>query len=274
MSSPHSKAASAVTVFASTSSPAASITARSFPTDPPNPSPPKTPSSATSHSPTPPHHLPTSREGLGRIPQRIPHRPNRSPQTQNQRLQHPHPQPHPTAPAIVIGRTNRHRAQPARTRRSLSSPTLPPRRRRPKQLHRPRRHQNPIHPLRINPPGQFTIIREPHILYIATSNPGKLRDFAAAATPNITLTPLPGLKEIPAPPEDEPTFEGNARLKALYYSRQAPGQIIIADDSGLEVDALHGAPGVRSARYAEDQHFEAQPKPRPTSATTAASSKP
>jgi XTP/dITP diphosphohydrolase len=92
-------------------------------------------------------------------------------------------------------------------------------------------------------------------LYIATSNPGKLRDFAAAATPNITLTPLPGIKEIPVPAEDEPTFEGNARLKAIYYSRHAPGEIVIADDSGLEVDALHGAPGVRSARYAEDMHF-------------------
>jgi XTP/dITP diphosphohydrolase len=92
-------------------------------------------------------------------------------------------------------------------------------------------------------------------LYIATSNPGKLRDFAAAATPNITLTPLPNLKEIPAPPEDEPTFEGNARLKAIYYSHHAPNQIVIADDSGLEVDALHGAPGVRSARYAEDHTF-------------------
>jgi XTP/dITP diphosphohydrolase len=90
-------------------------------------------------------------------------------------------------------------------------------------------------------------------LYIATSNPGKLRDFAAAATPSITLTPLPNLKQIPAPPEDEPTFEGNARLKAIYYSRHAPGEIVIADDSGLEVDALNGAPGVRSARYAEDQ---------------------
>ncbi len=97
-------------------------------------------------------------------------------------------------------------------------------------------------------------------LYIATSNPGKLRDFAAAVTSNITLTPLPGLKEIPAPAEDEPTFEGNARLKAIFYSRHAPGQIVIADDSGLEVDALHGAPGVRSARYAEDQHFQAAHK--------------
>jgi XTP/dITP diphosphohydrolase len=93
------------------------------------------------------------------------------------------------------------------------------------------------------------------LLYIATSNPGKLRDFSAAAMPNITLTPLPNLKEIPAPPEDEPTFEGNARLKAIYYSRYAPSQIVIADDSGLEVDALHGAPGVRSARFAEDHHF-------------------
>jgi XTP/dITP diphosphohydrolase len=97
--------------------------------------------------------------------------------------------------------------------------------------------------------------QSPQLLYIATSNPGKLRDFTAAATPNITLTPLPNLNEIPTPPEDEPTFEGNARLKALYYSRRAPGKIVIADDSGLEVDALHGAPGVRSARFADDHNF-------------------
>src|SRR5277367_2343100 len=94
------------------------------------------------------------------------------------------------------------------------------------------------------------------ILYIATSNPGKLRDFAAAASQHITLTPLPGIKEVPAPAEDELTFEGNARLKAIYYSRHAPGEIVIADDSGLEVDALHGDPGVRSARYADDQHCD------------------
>jgi len=93
------------------------------------------------------------------------------------------------------------------------------------------------------------------LLYIATSNPGKLRDFAAAATPNITLNPLPNLNQIPAPPEDEPTFEGNARLKAIYYSHHAPGAIVIADDSGLEVDALHGAPSVRSARFADDHNF-------------------
>jgi XTP/dITP diphosphohydrolase len=95
----------------------------------------------------------------------------------------------------------------------------------------------------------------PQVLYVATSNPGKLRDFAAATTPNITLTPLPNLNQIPTPPEDEPTFEGNARLKANYYSHHAPGAIVIADDSGLEVYALHGAPGVRSARFADDHNF-------------------
>jgi XTP/dITP diphosphohydrolase len=93
-------------------------------------------------------------------------------------------------------------------------------------------------------------------LYAATSNPGKLRDFAVAAQDlNISIDPLPGLKNIPAPPEDEPTFAGNARAKAIYYSRFAPGELVFADDSGLEVDALHGEPGVRSARYADDAEF-------------------
>ena len=98
------------------------------------------------------------------------------------------------------------------------------------------------------------------ILHAATSNPGKLNDFAtAAAAHGITVLPLPGLDAIPAPPEDEPTFAGNARAKAIYYSQQAPGLLVMADDSGLEVDSLDGAPGVRSARYADDQHFPAAP---------------
>ena len=101
------------------------------------------------------------------------------------------------------------------------------------------------------------------ILYIATTNPGKLRDFAAAATSDISITPLPNLKEIEPPPEDEPTFEGNARLKAIFYSRLMPGAIVITDDSGLEVDALQGAPGVRSARYAEDHNFTDPPSSSP-----------
>ena len=57
---------------------------------------------------------------------------------------------------------------------------------------------------------------------------------------------------IATPPEDEPTFEGNAAAKAVYYSRFAPGEWVLADDSGLEVDALGGLPGVRSARFSED----------------------
>jgi XTP/dITP diphosphohydrolase len=92
-------------------------------------------------------------------------------------------------------------------------------------------------------------------LYVATSNPGKLRDFAAADTLHIPIAPLPNLASITPPSEDEPTFEGNARLKATYYSHYAPGEIILADDSGLEVDALHGRPGVRSARIADDHNF-------------------
>jgi XTP/dITP diphosphohydrolase len=93
------------------------------------------------------------------------------------------------------------------------------------------------------------------LIYIATSNPGKLRDFAAANALHTPIAPLPDIKQIPAPAEDEPTFEGNARLKAIYYSNHAPGEIVIADDSGLEVDALHGRPGVRSARFADDHNF-------------------
>jgi len=92
-------------------------------------------------------------------------------------------------------------------------------------------------------------------LYVATSNPGKLRDFAAANTQHLPIEPLPNLSSITPPPEDEPTFEANAIAKARYYSNHAPGEIVIADDSGLEVDALHGAPGVRSARFAEDHNF-------------------
>lgn len=93
-------------------------------------------------------------------------------------------------------------------------------------------------------------------LYVATSNPGKLRDFAAAAEADgIAIEPLPRSKEIPAPPEDEPTFAGNAHTKAIYYSQFLPGEMVLADDSGLEVEALNGEPGVRSARYAEDAGF-------------------
>lgn len=89
---------------------------------------------------------------------------------------------------------------------------------------------------------------------IATSNPGKLRDFAGVATPmGIAIEPLPNFASIPGAVEDGLTFEANACKKAEYYSKYAPGEIVLADDSGLEVEALGGAPGVHSARYAADQ---------------------
>jgi len=94
-------------------------------------------------------------------------------------------------------------------------------------------------------------------LYAATTSAGKLRDFRTAAqtfsiTLDLSIDPLPGIAEIPAPEEDGDTFLANAATKAVYYSHFAPGELILADDSGLEVDALGGAPGVRSARYAAD----------------------
>ena len=91
-------------------------------------------------------------------------------------------------------------------------------------------------------------------ILIATSNPGKIRDFrGAAAQYEIEVAPVPNFSTIPAVVEDGETFEANARKKAEAYSRYVPGQIVIADDSGLEVDALRGAPGVHSARYAADE---------------------
>jgi XTP/dITP diphosphohydrolase len=93
----------------------------------------------------------------------------------------------------------------------------------------------------------------PVCLYVATTSQGKLRDFRTAAeTHAICLEPLPGLADIEAPAEDGDTFAANATIKAVYYSQFAPGELVLADDSGLEVDALEGAPGVRSARFAAD----------------------
>jgi XTP/dITP diphosphohydrolase len=88
---------------------------------------------------------------------------------------------------------------------------------------------------------------------IATSNSGKLRDFVGAAAPfHITIAGLPNFSSLPQVVEDGVTFEENARKKAESYSLAAPGALVLADDSGLEIDALGGAPGVHSARYAAD----------------------
>ena len=93
---------------------------------------------------------------------------------------------------------------------------------------------------------------------IATSNPGKLRDFAgAAAVHGIEIAGIPNFSSLPLAVEDGQTFEENARKKAEEYSQYVPGEIVVADDSGLEIDALHGAPGVHSARYAAEQPHHA-----------------
>ena len=90
-------------------------------------------------------------------------------------------------------------------------------------------------------------------ILIATSNAGKLRDFAgAAAVLGVEVEPVPGFATLLPVVEDGLTFEANAHKKAEAYSRYVAGEIVLADDSGLEVDALGGAPGVHSARYAAE----------------------
>ena len=87
-------------------------------------------------------------------------------------------------------------------------------------------------------------------VYCATGNPGKLREFQLAGRQGgILVETIPGLAGIPPCAETGATFEANAVLKAEYYGASVPG-LLFADDSGLEVDALGGAPGVRSARFA------------------------
>ncbi len=90
-------------------------------------------------------------------------------------------------------------------------------------------------------------------VYCATSNLGKLREFQLAA-PDFNIQKLP--KQVPPPDETAATFEENAMLKAVYYGQFTEGYLF-ADDSGLEVDALGGAPGVYSARYAGDHATDA-----------------
>jgi len=85
-------------------------------------------------------------------------------------------------------------------------------------------------------------------LWCATGNPGKLREFQMLAG-GIELGLLPDFHRIPPCPETGASFEENAVQKAIYYGRHASG-LLFAEDSGMEVDALGGAPGVRSARFA------------------------
>ena len=91
-------------------------------------------------------------------------------------------------------------------------------------------------------------------LLVATTNPGKLREIrgilAGVPVELVSLDQFPGIEE---PEETGATFAENARLKALYYSA-ATGLPAVADDSGIEIDALGKAPGVHSARWHGDHY--------------------
>jgi XTP/dITP diphosphohydrolase len=106
-------------------------------------------------------------------------------------------------------------------------------------------------------------VRAPVKLYLASSNPGKLGEFrvlaenAATSPPRVELELPPRFDELPSFDENAPTFAENAAGKALHYSRLQEG-MVFADDSGLVVPALGGAPGVHSARYAGPRATNAQ----------------
>ena len=88
-------------------------------------------------------------------------------------------------------------------------------------------------------------------IWLASSNPGKLRELEQAAQGHpLEVAILPDFDRLPKCEEDAATFLGNALRKALHYGRFRE-ELVIAEDSGLGVDALGGEPGVRSARYAE-----------------------
>ena len=86
-------------------------------------------------------------------------------------------------------------------------------------------------------------------LVVASRNVHKTREIQHILGPDFTLRDLQAFPEIPNIPESGTSFEQNAKLKALAVSRQLRA-LVIADDSGLEIDALDGAPGIYSARYA------------------------
>ncbi len=93
-------------------------------------------------------------------------------------------------------------------------------------------------------------------LLVATKNAHKTGEIRAILGPSWEIEDLCAHPDIPAPEETGSTFAENAALKALSAARLFPG-LVLADDSGLEVDALGGAPGVISARYAGEAATDA-----------------
>ena len=94
-------------------------------------------------------------------------------------------------------------------------------------------------------------------IILATHNPHKTREFQELFTRQFAIGDLSAYPQISPPPETGNTFEENAALKAFGVSQHLSGPII-ADDSGLEVDALDGEPGIYSARYAGEDATDQQ----------------
>src|SRR5579871_3850450 len=87
-------------------------------------------------------------------------------------------------------------------------------------------------------------------LVVATGNSHKTGEIRSMLDPAWQVEDLKSHPHLPAPVEDGHTFEANAKIKALAISQALPEALVLSDDSGLEVDALSGEPGVWSARYA------------------------
>jgi XTP/dITP diphosphohydrolase len=94
-------------------------------------------------------------------------------------------------------------------------------------------------------------------LIIATRNRHKTAEMSAILGPGWQVTDLTSRRDLPEPEENGKTFEENAIIKAVAASQSLDG-LVLADDSGLEVDLLGGAPGIRSARYAGDKATDQQ----------------
>jgi XTP/dITP diphosphohydrolase len=106
--------------------------------------------------------------------------------------------------------------------------------------------------------GGSSLVTRHSSLVLASSNPGKLREFREAGElRNVTVLPHPGFANLPMCIEDGDTFEANARKKAIHYSQEF-SELVFADDSGICVDALGGAPGIYSARFAGPEATDRQ----------------
>ena len=98
--------------------------------------------------------------------------------------------------------------------------------------------------------------RDVQVLVLATRNRHKTREFAELLGSEFEVSDLAGRNDLPLVQENGSTFEENAAIKAIAASTRISG-LVVADDSGLEVDALGGAPGIYSARYAGEQSSDA-----------------